>query len=466
MVKRYRHVHFVGIGGIGMSGIAEVLLNLGYRVSGSDLVESDITRRLGSLGAEVHVGHHPSHLGPADVLVYSSAVRPDNPEVLAARERGIPVIPRAEMLAELMRLKYGIAVAGAHGKTTTTSMIATILAQAGLDPTVVIGGKVDSLGGSAKLGQGEILVAEADESDGSFLRLSPTIAVVTNLDREHLDHYRDMDHIRQTFVDFINKIPFYGLAVLCLDDPHIPVLLPRIEKRILTYGFVPQADLQAQEVELQGHAARFRVSLQKEPLGEVRLKLPGVHNVLNALAALGVGLELEIPFDRIREALEQFEGVQRRFQIKAIIDDIIVVDDYAHHPSEIRATLRAAKLGWGKRLLVVFQPHRYSRTRHLWDDFLTAFHEADTLILLDIYPAGEDPVEGVEVEEMSRQMRERGHRDVRYLPDRPSAVDAVVRTLIPGDMVMTLGAGDVWKVSEELVERLERGDWPQHEEKK
>ncbi len=448
-----------------MSGIAEVLLNLGYRVSGSDLVESDITRRLGSLGAEVHVGHQPSHLGPADVLVYSSAVRPDNPEILAARERGIPVIPRAEMLAELMRLKHGIAVAGAHGKTTTTSMIATILARAGLDPTVVIGGKVDSLGGSAKLGQGEILVAEADESDGSFLKLSPTIAVVTNLDREHLDHYRDMEHIRQTFVDFINKIPFYGVAVLCLDDPHVPMLLPRVEKRILTYGLVPQADLQAQDIELQEHTALFQVSFHKEPLGEVGLKLPGVHNVLNALAALAVGLELEIPFDLMREALEQFEGVQRRFQIKAIIDDIIVVDDYAHHPSEIRATLHAAKLGWGRRLLVVFQPHRYSRTRHLWEDFLTAFHEADTLILLDVYPAGEDRVEGVEVTEMCRQIRERGHRDVRYLPDRSSAVEGVISSLIPGDMVMTLGAGDVWKVGEELVERLERGDWPQHEEK-
>lgn len=463
MVKRYRHVHFVGIGGIGMSGIAEVLLNLGYRVSGSDLVDSDTTRKLRSLGATIYLGHQPSHLGQADVLVYSSAVRPDNPEIQSARERGIPVIPRAEMLAELMRLKYGIAVAGAHGKTTTTSMIATILAHAGLDPTVVIGGKLDSLGGSAKLGQGEILVAEADESDGSFLRLSPTIAVVTNLDREHLDHYRDLQHIRQTFLDFVNKIPFYGLAVLCLDDPHIPMLLPRMEKRILTYGLNAQADIQAQEINLHENTARFRVFSHREPLGELLLKLPGAHNVLNALAAVGVGLELEIPFHLMQEALGRFEGVQRRFQIKATIDDIMVVDDYAHHPSEIRATIHAAKVGWGRRLLVVFQPHRYSRTRYLWEDFLTAFHEADSLILLDIYPAGEDRVEGLEAAEMCRQIRARGHRDAAYLPDRSSAVERIVRGLRPGDMVMTLGAGDVWKVGEEVVERLRKGESRQDE---
>ncbi len=464
MVKRFRQIHFVGIGGIGMSGIAELLLNLGYRVSGSDRAESEITRRLQSLGATVHRGHAQEHVGSADVLVYSSAVRPDNAEILAARERGIPVIRRAEMLAELMRLKSGIAVAGAHGKTTTTSMIATILAHAGLDPTAVIGGRLDSLGSSAKLGQGEFLVAEADESDGSFLKLSPTIAVVTNIDREHLDHYRDLGHIQETFLEFINRIPFYGLAVLCLDDPYIPALLSRVEKRVTTYGLSPQADLQAQGVRLREQTATFQLRHHKEVLGELRLPLPGSHNVLNGLAAVAVGLELEIPFQGIQEALSQFSGVQRRFQIKASIHDIMVVDDYGHHPSEIRATLRAAKAGWGRRLLVIFQPHRYTRTLNLWEEFLTAFHEADSVILVDVYAAGEEPIPGVEAAQLCREIRERGHRDASYSQDRDQTMEQLKRRLLPGDMVITLGAGDVWKLGEDLIGRLQREDRPHHEE--
>ncbi len=444
-----------------MSGIAELLLNLGYGVSGSDLSPSETTRRLAALGATVFQGHAPHNVGDADVVVYSSAVRLDNPEIAAARERGIPVIRRAEMLAELMRLKYGIAVAGAHGKTTTTSMIATVLAHGGLDPTTVVGGKLDSLGGSAKLGQGEFLVAEADESDGSFLKLSPTIAVVTNIDREHLDHYRDLAQIRETFLEFINRVPFYGLAVLCLDDPHIPGLLPRVEKRVLTYGLTPQAELQAQEIRLREHGAVFQVLHHKDHLGEIRLPLPGTHNVLNALASLGVGLELGVPFQTAADALGSFSGVQRRFQLKGTIDDIMVIDDYGHHPSEIRATLQAAKAGWGRRLLVIFQPHRYTRTHHLWNEFLTAFHEADSLVLMDVYPAGEEPIEGADSERLSRHIRQAGHRDVLYVGDRTRLVEQVMRRLLPGDVVITLGAGDVWKLGEELVDRLERGDWPQ-----
>lgn len=461
--RKYHRIHFVGIGGIGMSGIAELLLNLGYTVSGSDLVDSDTTRRLRSLGAKISIGHHPANIGDADVVVYSSAVKPDNPEVRAARDKGIPVIRRAEMLAELMRLKYGIAVAGAHGKTTTTSMIASVLAKGGLDPTAVVGGKVKSLGSGAKLGQGEFLVAEADESDGSFLRLSPTIAVVTNIDREHLDHYGSLEKIQETFLEFINKIPFYGLAVLCLDDPHIPALLPRVEKRILTYGLNPQADIQAHEISFQGATSSFKVSHGKSLLGQVKLPLPGPHNVLNALAAIGVGLELEVPFGQIQEALGAFEGVQRRFQVKAVIDDITVVDDYGHHPCEIRATLHAAKLSWGRRLVVVFQPHRYTRTFHLFQDFLTAFHEADTLFLMDIYPAGEEPLEGVSSELLCRAIRDAGHRDVEHVRDRRELADKIMKKLVPGDVVITLGAGDVWKVGEELIDRLEHADWPMEE---
>lgn len=455
--RKYNRIHFVGIGGSGMSGIAELLLNLGYRVSGSDIAESDLTRRLASLGARIYKGHSPSNVGDADVVVYSSAVKPDNPEIVEAKERGIPVIRRAEMLAELMRLKYGIAVAGAHGKTTTTSMIAHILAHAGLDPTAVIGGKVQGLGSGAKMGQGDYLVAEADESDGSFLRLTPTITVVTNIDREHLDHYRDLRHIQDTFVEFVNRIPFYGAAVLCLDDPHIPGILNRLERRVITYGLSPQADIQAHNIGHHGTTSSFSVFKDRCCVGELTIPVPGRHNVLNALAAVGVAMELEVPFQKIQEAMAGFKGIERRFQVKGVVNGITLVDDYGHHPTEIRATLSAAKMSWGKRLVVIFQPHRYTRTYHLFEDFLTAFHDADLLFLLDIYPAGEEPIEGITSKVLWRAIKEAGHREAVYLEDRGELIKEVTKRLCPGDVVITLGAGDVWKVGEELLRTLKEG---------
>ncbi|MBI5379071.1 MAG: UDP-N-acetylmuramate--L-alanine ligase [Nitrospirae bacterium] len=452
--QRVKNIHFVGIGGIGMSGIAEVLLTLGYRVSGSDLKESETTQRLCSLGGAVFIGHRPEQVQGAHVVVLSSAVTPDNPEVRAAREALIPVIPRAEMLAELMRLKYGIAVAGAHGKTTTTSMAATVLAYGGLDPTVVIGGRLNSLGSNARLGQGEFLVAEADESDGSFLRLSPTIAVVTNIDAEHLDYYGTLDAIQEAFLRFINKVPFYGTAVLCLDEPAIQSLLPRVEKRYLTYGFTPQADVMAKEVLPAGIGSSFEVLHRQKGLGRFTLSVPGVHNVANALAAVAVGLELEIPPEGIREALAGFSGVQRRFEIKGEAGGILVVDDYGHHPTEIRATLAAAKRSWDRRTVVVFQPHRYTRTRDLLSEFFTAFHQADRLLLTEIYPAGEPPIPGVSGRQIGDGVRKHGHRDASFFETKEALVDHLLRTLEPGDLLLTLGAGDVWKVGEEVLARI------------
>ena len=441
-----------------MSGIAGLLLSLGYEVSGSDLSLSDTTGALESLGAKIHKGHSSDAVGDADVVVYSSAVKPDNPEIIAAKERGIPVIRRAEMLAELMRLKYGVAVAGAHGKTTTTSMVATVLSHGGLDPTAVIGGKLNSRGGSAWLGQGEYIVAEADESDGSFLRLTPTIAVVTNIDREHMDHYSDIEDIKETFLAFMNKVPFYGLTVMCLEDSYLPDLLPRIEKRVMTYGFSPQADLRAVDITHAEGTAEFEAVYRDETLGRVRIPMPGTHNILNALGAIGVGIALEVSFDMIAEGLSEFTGVQRRFQIKGEVGGILVVDDYAHHPSEIRAAIRAAKEGWNRKLHVVFQPHRYSRTLHLWKDFLTTFHEAETLVLMDIYPASEKPIEGVHSEGLCRDITERGHREATYIDDRSAIADHVLKIAKPGDMVITFGAGDVGKISDEIVTKLESSD--------
>ena len=454
MFKKIQRLHFVGIGGSGMSGIAEVLLTLGYRVSGSDLAASEATRRLESLGGTVFIGHCAAHVEGAQVVVISSAVAPSNVEVVAARERMIPVIPRAEMLAELMRLKYGIAVAGAHGKTTTTSMIATILAHGGLDPTAVIGGKLNRFGGPAKLGQGEFLVAEADESDGSFLKLSPTIAVVTNIDREHLDHYGDLDRIKQAFLDFMNKVPFYGTVILCLDEPHLQALLPRIEKRSRTYGRTSHADLTAREIAFGPKGTRFAAVLNGTDLGWFSLSAPGGHNVSNAMAAILVGLELDLPVEAIRDGLAQFSGVERRFQIRGEAGGVIVVDDYGHHPTEIRATLSGAKEGWGCRVVVVFQPHRYTRTRDLFADFCTAFYQADVLVVTDIYPAGEAPIAGVTAQALAAGIREHGHRDATYAESREAAVERVAKAARPGDMVITLGAGDVWKVGAALLERL------------
>ncbi len=456
MKRRVRRVHFVGIGGIGMSGIAEVLLNLGYRVGGSDLTESETTLRLKRLGAEIFIGHRAENLEDADVVVTSSAVRKDNPEVLAAHDRIIPVIPRAEMLAELMRMKYGVAVAGTHGKTTTTSMIATVLAHGGLDPTAVIGGKLNIFGSNAKLGQGELLVAEADESDGSFLKLSPTIAVVTNIDPEHLDYYRDLEEIQKAFLEFINKVPFYGLAVLCLDHENVQTLIPRVSKRYVTYGLSTQANFRAADVSYHGFATSFQAFENNRELGKISIMMPGLHSVYNALATLATATELDLSFDAVKEALGSFSGVQRRFQIKGEWGGVMVVDDYGHHPAEIKATLSAAKSGWGRRTVVIFQPHRYTRTRDLFKDFLTSFNQADVLLLTGIYPAGEDPITGVNVQGLYEGIKGHGHKDVMLVPDKGEIIDGLLPRLRPGDMVFTLGAGDIWKVGETLIERLKK----------
>ncbi len=455
MYGKIRHIHFVGIGGIGMSGIAEVLLNLGYQVSGSDLRPSESTRRLESLGGRIAFGHSPDNLGDADVVVTSTAVKADNVEVIEAQRRHVPVIPRAEMLAELMRMKYGVAVAGTHGKTTTTSMVATILVRGGLDPTAVIGGRLDAFGSNAKLGQGKFLVAEADESDGSFLHLSPTIAVVTNIDADHLDFYSGMEEIRSTFVDFINKVPFYGLAVLCLDDPGVQEILPLVKKRCLTYGLAPQADLYATDIDYRETCTRFRVHDRNGELGSIRLEMPGRHNVLNALAAIAVGLELGLDFRAIAKGFDGFGGVQRRFQILSTARDIMVVDDYGHHPAEIRATLAAARKGWPKRRIVaVFQPHRYSRTRALFEEFATAFYDADRLLVTDIYAAGEDPLEGADAEALAVRIREHGHRDVTYVGNADGLAQQLEGDLQAGDLLITLGAGNIGQVAHELAALL------------
>jgi UDP-N-acetylmuramate--alanine ligase len=451
---KIQHIHFVGIGGIGMSGIAEVLLNLGYHVSGSDMKESEVTRRLQALGCKISFGHRKENVKDADVVVVSSAIRKGNPEVEVAEQRLIPVIPRAEMLAELMRMKVGVAIAGTHGKTTTTSLIATVLAAGGLDPTVVIGGRLNSLGSNARLGQGDFLVAEADESDGSFVTLMPTIAVVTNIDPEHLDYYRGIEEIKEAFLQFVNKIPFFGLAVLCLDHPNIQSLIPRLKKRFTTYGLTTQADFQAKEIVFERLTTSFDVLHQRKEVGRLKIQMPGLHNVYNSLATVATAYELDIPFRTVQEALREFGGIQRRFQIKGEKQGVLVVDDYGHHPVEIMATLRAARTGWERRIVVVFQPHRYTRTQALFQDFLTAFNDADVLVLADIYPAGEDRIEGVEAKRLYEGIRDYGHRDVTYLPDKKEIVEHLLRTVRSGDLVITLGAGDIWQVSEELVKRL------------
>jgi len=461
MFGRVSKIHFVGIGGIGMSGIAEVLLNLGYRISGSDVKASAVTRRLESLGVRIGIGHAADHVGDADVVVYSSAVRPENPEVVMARAHKIPVIPRAEMLAELMRLKYSIAVAGAHGKTTTTSLVATLLAQAGFDPTIVVGGRLLAMGTNAKLGRGDHLVAEADESDGSFLQLYPTLGVITNIDAEHLDHYANLDAICDAFVQFANKVPFYGAAIVCLDDPIVRSVLPRLHRRVLSYGMAGQSmvrghDLTGRILERGSDGTRFEVVAGGTVQGEVRLRMPGDHNVLNALAAITVGRELDIPFPIIAKALEEFLGVARRFEIRAVEHDVVFVDDYGHHPTEIAATLRAAKSNHGRRLVVVFQPHRYSRTKFLLDEFGRAFADADVLFLADIYAASEDPIPGVDSNLLARTIRDHGHPNATYVHDKEQLTDAVASSIQAGDLVLTLGAGDVTSWNDELVEKWRR----------
>jgi len=454
MYGRIKKIHFVGIGGIGMSGIAELLLNQGYRVSGSDLRESDTTRRLAELGGEIVIGHQAENVHEVDVVVTSTAVKTSNPEVIEANKQHIAVIPRAEMLAELMRMKYGIAIAGTHGKTTTTSMMSLILFHAGIDPTAVIGGKLDAFGSNAKLGRGKFLVAEADESDGSFMHLSPTIAVVTNIDEDHLDYYSGIEEIKQIFISFINKVPFYGRAVLCLENRNIQEILPEVKKRYTTYGFTSQADFYADEITHRQGRTSFTAYHQGEELGRISFRMPGRHNVLNALSVIAVAHELEIPFQTVIGGFRNFGGLQRRFQVRDEVGGIMLIDDYGHHPAEIRATLGAAKSGWNKRVIAVFQPHRFSRTEALFQEFLTAFYQADQLIVTEVYAAGEDPIEGATGEALAAGIASHGHKEVTYLSSLDEVSQRVAEIAEPGDMVVTLGAGNVNQVCAQVAELL------------
>lgn len=457
MLGKIRRIHFVGIGGIGMSGIAEVLLNLGYTVSGSDLKVTPVTERLRSLGARICVGHDPANLHDAQVVVVSSAVSPDNPELAEAARRKIPVIPRAEMLAELMRLKFCVAVAGAHGKTTVTSMIAVMLAQAGLDPTAVVGGRLDVFGSSARLGKGELMVVEADESDRSFLYLLPTIAVVTNIDREHMDHYHGLEEIASAFVSFMNKVPFYGAVIACVDPPwgeQFRSLLPRIRRRVVTYGTEPGADVAAAAVVLNPKGSTFEGAVKGRPLGRFSVHVPGRHNVQNALAAVAAGLELDLSGQQIREGLEKFRGADRRFQVKAESNGVTLVDDYGHHPTEIRATLEAARLTGARRIWAIFQPHRYTRTKFLMDDFARCFDGCERVYVLDIYPASEPPISGINSARLVERMRELGFDRARYAPSEQAVIRETLAETRPGDLVLTIGAGSVWKVAEALGEAM------------
>ncbi|MBC8283459.1 MAG: UDP-N-acetylmuramate--L-alanine ligase [Nitrospinae bacterium] len=447
-----KRIHFIGIGGSGMSGIAEVLINQDYEVSGSDQSKSSVTDHLESLGAEIHFNHKAENVLDKHVVVVSSAIRNDNPEVKAAREQMIPVIRRAEMLAELMRMKHGIAIAGTHGKTTTTSLVATVLAGGHLDPTVIVGGKLKNMGGHAKLGQSKFLVAEADESDGSFLKLSPTLAVVTTLDEEHMDYYHTMENMKSAFLEFLNKVPFYGSAIICMDDPNLQSLLPKIEKRTTTYGLKTQADYTAREISVDGLKTHFTVFHQGEKLGRISSASLGNHNVCNTLAAIAVGMELNMEFPAISDALKSFTGVQRRFEILHQSDSLIIVDDYGHHPAEIEATLATAKTVWpDRKLVVVFQPHRFSRTQHLLESFYSSFNDADQLILLDIYGAGEQPIEGIDSRKLAQGVREFGHKNVDHIENMDSLVSQLKNSLQPGDVVLTLGAGNIGELAHKLA---------------
>ncbi|MFZ1702423.1 MAG: UDP-N-acetylmuramate--L-alanine ligase [Pyrinomonadaceae bacterium] len=459
MFRHVKRIHFIGIGGIGMSGIAEVLCNLGFTVSGSDAKKSKNTDRLEALDIRVAEGHAAENVQDAQVVVYSSAVKDDNPEVVIAKEKGIPVIPRAEMLAELMTLKpYAVAVSGTHGKTSTTSMIATVLGYAGVDPTTVVGGVVDTLGSNAKLGASDWFVTEADESDRSFLMLYPTIAVVTNIDKEHMESYKGMDDVVQCFTDFVNKVPFYGAAIICLDDPNVQLIIPKIKRRRVTYGLTAQADISAKDIKYNDtFGSSFVVSKRGKELGVIELPVPGKHNVYNALAATAVSLELDVAFEKIAEAFRGFKNANRRFQFKGEINGVTVVDDYGHHPTEIVATLSAAKnSSGGKRTVVVFQPHRYSRTQELMDDFVVAFNNADVLYVLDIYAASETPIEGITAEVLTENIRKFGHKNAKYIGDIETAAERVAGDLKTGDLVITLGAGSVTRLSDEIVEQLKK----------
>jgi len=453
-----QRIHFIGIGGSGMSGIAEVLINQNYDVSGSDQSQSSVTDHLESLGAEIHFNHNAQNVHGKHVVVVSSAICSNNPEVKAAREEMIPVIPRAEMLAELMRMKYGIAIAGTHGKTTTTSLVATVLAGGHLDPTIIVGGKLKNMGGHAKLGQSKFLVAEADESDGSFLKLSPTLAVVTTLDEEHMDYYNNMQNMKSAFLDFLNSVPFYGTAILCLDDPNLQSLLPKIEKRTITYGLKTQADYTAREISVSELKTNFTVFYQGKKLGEISSSSLGNHNICNTLAAVAVGMELNMDFPAIADALKVFSGVQRRFEILHQSDSLIIVDDYGHHPAEIQTTLSTVKKVWpNRRLVVVFQPHRFSRTQHLMESFYSSFNDADQLFLLDIYGAGEKPIEGIHSQKMAQGIREFGHKNVDYIEKVDILVPHLQNSLQSGDVILTLGAGNIGELAHKLVAQFH--DW-------
>ena len=455
MYQKNYHIHFVGIGGIGMSGIAGLLIHLGYKVSGSDLNLSPITRRLEKKGGVIFQGHKKSRVKGANVVVTSTAISSDNPEVVRAKGLLIPIIPRAEMLAELMRIKYSIAVSGAHGKTSTTAMISQILNTAGLDPTVIIGGLLKGLDTNALHGKGEYIVAEADESDGSFLKYAPAIAAVTNIDLEHLDFYRDIDDIKDKFVQFINSVPFYGLAILCLDNEHIQDILPRVKVRYTTFGMTAQSDLRARQISFMGNKSFFKVFQHEKLLGEINLNIAGKHNISNALASIAVALELNISFKTIKKALEQIEGVKRRLEVKGGKKEIIVIDDYGHHPTEIMATLTAIREShMGKRLIVVFQPHRYTRTQGLFHEFTRSFYQSDILIVLPIYAASEKKIKGVDTQSLCEGIKKHGHKEVFYAPDFNEALSMVTRKVKKGDVVLTLGAGDIYNLGEKLLEVL------------
>jgi UDP-N-acetylmuramate--alanine ligase len=461
MFAKIQRIHFVGIGGIGMSGIAEVLLNLGYKVSGSDLKSSPITQRLAALGARIIEGHRGDNIAGAEVVVTSSAISPDNPEVVEAHSSHIPVIPRAEMLAELMRLKYGVAIAGMHGKTTTTSMVAAVLAAGGLDPTVVVGGRVDAMGSNARLGRSQYLVAEADESDRSFLKLSPILAVVTNIDREHMDCYRNMRDVKRTFLNFMDRVPFYGTVVACNDDPLLRRLFPQVQRRVMTYGTRRGSDFQIKAGQLELDSAehlllsRFQVSYRGKDLGEFVLHVPGAHNALNATAAIAVGIGLDIELAHIRNALDNFRGVDRRFQLRGNAGGVSVIDDYGHHPTEIRATLAAARQCGYRRIHVIFQPHRYTRTQALMNEFAFAFEGADTLFVLDIYAASEQPIPGITGESLGRYIKDVGGQEARYVPSFADAIEAISGAAEPGDLILTLGAGSVSQLGPTILEKLQ-----------
>lgn len=455
MFGKTKHIHFTGIGGVGISGIAEVLFNQGFRISGSDLKQTGVTDRLASLGCDIYIGHSDINIEGADVLVFSTAVPLSNVEIVAAKMKKIPVIPRIEMLAELMRLKYSIAIAGAHGKTTTTAMVASVLEHGGLDPTVADGGIITGLGSNARLGSSEFMVVEADEAYGSINKLSATIAVVNNIDNDHLDFFGTLDNIKEAFLNFINRVPFYGVAILCLDEKNVQDLIPKIEKRFVTYGIETGADFTATDIQVDGTGSSYMANRNGQSLGEIHIKLPGRHNVTNSLAAVTVGSELDIPFRKIAEALKTFPGVQHRFELLGDVNNVLVIDDYGHHPTEIRATLKTARETYDRRVVAIFQPHRYTRVSLLADDFARCFYQADILIVTEIYSALEDPIEGATGEMLSNAIRNYGHRNVIYIPDKEDIAEAACDIILSGDLVITLGAGDIWRVGKAIVEKLE-----------